>query len=249
LSVRPNASPPATLTIGFASPKEPADVPVTSRTVVTGNDPGPFVAGHNNLFSLSAHARQRPPVFVASQQFKPRGGRAGKQVKLFGQNFDVGHVTVRFGQLAATIVQASANQITAVVPDAPPNTIVKLTVQTDAGAVTSDDKFLVLPFPSVEKVDPTGGHAGDQIAISGRNLILGGETVSVVFDYEEEGPFGEQGHFVMHLSATSSTEIVVLVPEISSHHDHVEGTLTVFWRDDEQTWSWVMPDQFFVAIL
>src|SRR4051794_34385147 len=102
----------------------------------------------------------------------------------------------------------------------PPHTIVKLTVQTDGGTVTSDDKFLVLPFPSAETVDPTSGHAGDQITISGRDLILGGETGSAVFAYQEEGPFGEQGSFEMPLSATSSTEIVVLVPEISSHHDH-----------------------------
>jgi hypothetical protein len=88
---------------------------------------------------------QPPPTFAASpNQFNPKFGPAGTNVTLFGNNFNVGTPSVRFGATgAATIVGTpTATQIAATVPAIPPGAV-KITVQTGGGSITSNDDFTV----------------------------------------------------------------------------------------------------------
>lgn len=85
------------------------------------------------------------PLFNPSpNQFVPRGGLRDSTVTLFGKNFNVGTVAVRFGTVTASIVGApTATQIVVKVPRMP-NGAVPITVQTGGGTVTSTDVFNVV---------------------------------------------------------------------------------------------------------
>ena len=58
-----------------------------------------------------------PPTFAASpNQFTPKSGAPGASITLFGTNFNVTPVAVRFGTTPATVVSTAASQIVAQVP-------------------------------------------------------------------------------------------------------------------------------------
>lgn len=83
------------------------------------------------------------PTFDPSpNQFTPKLGPPGTNVTLFGNNFNVPSLTVRFGATTAAIVSSTAAQIVVTVPAMPTggNTI---TVQTNGGSVTSIDLFTI----------------------------------------------------------------------------------------------------------
>ena len=84
------------------------------------------------------------PTFAATpNQFNPKLGAAGTNVTLFGNNFNIGAVSVRFGNTLANIVGTpTATQILATVPTMPTGQV-RITVQTGGGSVTSIDNFSV----------------------------------------------------------------------------------------------------------
>jgi hypothetical protein len=69
-------------------------------------------------------------------------GTANTLVKLGGRNFNLGAVSVRFGGTLATITSISATQLSVRVPAMAPG-VVRITVQTEGGSVTSTGTFQV----------------------------------------------------------------------------------------------------------
>jgi hypothetical protein len=85
------------------------------------------------------------PAFASSPgQFNPKIGPPNTNVTLFGSNFNIGTVSVRFDTTNATILGTpTPSQIIAAVPAMAPGPV-KITVQTDGGTVTSVDTFTVI---------------------------------------------------------------------------------------------------------
>ncbi|HZF20323.1 MAG TPA: IPT/TIG domain-containing protein, partial [Burkholderiales bacterium] len=126
------------------------------------------------------------PSFLPSpNQFNPKFGAAAVNVTLFGNNFNIGTVSVRFGATVATIVGTPTDaQIIAKVPTMAAGAVT-ITVQTDGGLATSVDTFTVLPPPaptfaaSPNQFNPKFGPAGTNVTLFGNNFNVG--TVSVRF--------------------------------------------------------------------
>jgi hypothetical protein len=192
VTLGPNPSTPATVTVGFNAPSTPGDIPAAAFGFITSDktDPGPFGAGHNDQFILSAHTHTRlpPPSFAPSpHQFDPKRGQPGLKAVLFGTNFDLRPVSVSFGTVAAPIFGVSSSELLVNVPPMPPGPV-NITVMTSTGSVTSDDDFTVLPeaapafAPSPNQFGPKFGSVGSGVTLSGSNFFtVVGETVSVRF--------------------------------------------------------------------
>ncbi len=119
-------------------------------------------------------------------QFVPKSGVINQAITLFGTNFTVGAVSVRFGTIAAAIVGTpTANQIVARVPGGltPAGTPVqvKVTVTNAGGTVVSDDGFTAQVSPVFAdpggQFGPTHGTPGAQVTISGFNFNVSGLQV------------------------------------------------------------------------
>jgi hypothetical protein len=112
--------------------------PGTSKiTIQTG---GGTVTSDDDFTVLAPPA----PAFAPSpNQFNPKFGPKESNVILFGTNFNVAPVTVRFGTVLAQITNPpTSTTIDVKVPDMPAGTV-KITVQTGGGSVTSNDNFTV----------------------------------------------------------------------------------------------------------
>jgi hypothetical protein len=145
-----------------------------------------------------------PPTFAAPpNEFVPKAGGSGTNVTLFGTNFNIAPVSVRFGAGAvATMVSSSPTQIVVQVP-AGVTGAVKITVATGGGSVTSVDDFAVgAPpafAPSPGQFSPKVGGVGQNVTLFGGNFDLA--PVSVQF-----------GTVTATVVSTNPTQIVTQVP-------------------------------------
>ena len=160
-----------------------------------------------------------PPTFAASpNQFTPKLGPPGASVDLFGNNFNVGTVTVRFGTAPATIAGTpSPSQISATVPSVAPGAV-KITVQTGGGSVTSIDDFtILLPPPtfaaSPNQFNPKSGLRGSSINLFGNNFNVG--TVTVRFGTAPSTIIG----------TPTASQIIATIPQSLSPGDVVKITV------------------------
>jgi hypothetical protein len=149
------------------------------------------------------------PAFAASpNQFNPKFGMPGVNVTLFGVNFNIGAVTVRFGTVNANVVGTpTPSQIVATVPTMAPGPVA-ITVQTSGGSVTSIDTFTVLPLPapafaaSPNQFNPKFGAPGVNVTLFGTNFNIGTVTVR----------FGTTNATIV--GTPTSTQIVAAVPSM-----------------------------------
>jgi hypothetical protein len=124
------------------------------------------------------------PAFNPSpNQFNPKFGQPGASVTLLGKNLDVGTVSVRFGATSASIVGTpGATQVVAAVPAMAPGPV-RISIQTGAGAIVSDDSFTVLPLPapvfdpSPNQFNPKFGPANTNVTLNGSNFNVGAVSV------------------------------------------------------------------------
>jgi hypothetical protein len=141
-----------------------------------------------------------PIDFVLSPQLvsmSPGRGLPESTVVLTGSNF-TGATTVRFGSVAATLVQVDSDtQITTQVP----LTAVtgKISVTTLTGTTTATTDFVVVRAPTLTSFSPASGPEGTLVTLSGANLA-GVSQVS----------FG--GANVTAISIVSATSVRVVVP-------------------------------------
>ena len=147
------------------------------------------------------------PAFAApNNQFNQPSGAPGTPITLFGTNFNIGTVTVRFGSVAATVVGAPGpNQVVARVPTMPAGQV-KVTIETSGGSDTSDDTFTVTALPAPTFAAPNNqlnrlaGPPGITLTLFGNNFNIG--TVTVRF-----------GAVVAAIVGTpTATQITVTVP-------------------------------------
>jgi len=151
------------------------------------------------------------PAFASSpNQFNPKFGMPGANITLFGRNFSVGAVAVRFGTTAATVVGTPTNsQIVARVPKMAAGPT-KITVETSGGTATSDDDFTVLAPPapafnaSPNQFNPKFGAAGSNVTLFGTNFDVAPVTVR----------FGTTSAAIV--GTPTATQIVATVPAMST---------------------------------
>jgi hypothetical protein len=168
---------------------------------------------------LSLLERLLAPAFVSSPlpQFIPQKGRIRQQITLFGTNFNIGAIQVRFDGTPAEIVGApSATQIAVKVPPIlSPNgeaVEVNIAVSNQAGEDISEDTFAIQPEPVF--ADPRGqfrpnhGAADTQVVLNGFNLNLGTPTVQFL-NQTATPPITRNATVV---GIPTPTEIVVQVP-------------------------------------
>lgn len=123
------------------------------------------------------------PKFVPSpNQFNPKLGLPSAAITLFGKNFDVDGLVVKFGNTVATTSGVTGSQLVAAVPAGLTGPL-KITIQTNGGVVTSDDNFTAVA-PSVPTFDPASnqfnpkfGAPGASIELRGSNFNLAAPTV------------------------------------------------------------------------
>jgi len=149
-----------------------------------------------------------PPLFAPQGfQFSDLSAFPGQTITLFGNNFDVGDVSVEFipleseeGVKAWTIVLVKATEIQTEVPTGVLGEV-HIKVTTQGGSITSDDTFEVLPpQPSFTSFSPSEGRVGDPVYLYGEHLDVG--NVRVSFDFAEAPIVSE---------LTSATQIVTKV--------------------------------------
>lgn len=235
VTLGPNPLSPPRVTVGFNAPNSPGDLAQLVFTFVTSNktDAGPFGAGHNNQFLLSAHTRLPAPNFAASpHQFLPVRGQSGTTVRLFGQHFDTGSLSVFFGTIPVPSTLVNAEQIKIVVPDMLPGSV-QITVTTAGGSVTSVDEFHVPPLPVIDSIDPDSGRPGDVFSIFGSNLILPGEDVTVFGDFPTEPGAPNLGRFSI-VGMPTATQIDAMVPHADQE---IRFSIVVSRSDGEEAIS------------
>lgn len=77
-------------------------------------------------------------------EFTPKSGRAGDRITIMGSGFDTGSVVVRLGSAIATLLSTpTATQLVVRVPSISPGSY-KISVQTTAGMVVSQESFNLL---------------------------------------------------------------------------------------------------------
>lgn len=166
-------------------------------TVITGG--GSDVS--DDLFTVLGGGP--PPAFAAApNEFSPKAGAPGANITLFGANFNVAPVSVRFGATVAPVVSSAPSQIVTQVP-AGVTGATKITVSTGGGSVTSTDDFLAGAPPafaaSPNQFSPKVGGVGQNVTLAGSNFNFA--PVSVQF-----------GTVTATVVSTTATQIVTQVP-------------------------------------
>jgi hypothetical protein len=155
------------------------------------------------------------PRFGPSQsQFSTNNSLPGLKISLFGANLNIGsNIQVFFGNTPAKVVD-QLRQPTALnveVPIVNPSGAVRVTINTDGGSVTSDDKFTVLaPPPIFETFDLSQGQPlTTVVTMGGHNLNF--QPVSVTFDPSVGTPAAAQ-----IVGPPTETTIKATVPQLPS---------------------------------
>jgi hypothetical protein len=150
------------------------------------------------------------PQFNASPgQFSPKLGTAGTTVTLYGKNFNIGTVVVRFGTIAAALAAApTPTEITAIVPGGVSGPV-KVSVETSGGTAVSVDNFTVLG----------GGGSGDPPAFAAApgefSPKVGSISSSVTLfgsHFNEPGLIVKFGAVIASVSSFTASQINTSVP-------------------------------------
>lgn len=122
-----------------------------------------------NILSISRYTSSQVAIF----SFAPKQGPVGTTVTINGSGFstNLSQDGVQFSGTAATIVSATANQITATVPAGASTG--PITVMSPAGSITSTAAFTVTAgsgSPTITGFTPPLVTAGSGVTISGTNF-------------------------------------------------------------------------------
>ncbi|MBZ5526116.1 MAG: IPT/TIG domain-containing protein, partial [Acidobacteriia bacterium] len=121
-----------------------------------------------NILSISRYTSAQVSVI----SFTPEQGGVGASVTIYGTGFSTtaAQNSIQFNGVAATVVSASLNQLTASVPAGA--TTGPITVSTPAGSATSSSNFTVSAeaAPLITDFSPVVGAPGDPVTINGSNF-------------------------------------------------------------------------------
>jgi hypothetical protein len=249
MTLAPNTS--AKLSLEFSAADEARDFETIPQQLIS-DDPGPFGAqAHNRDFNIGLRIRFPEPHFQpAPKQFTPKRGSPandeidlpGREITLFGTNFNAGNLSIRFGEVEATsIVSRSATEIHVNVPAMEGPRAVQITVETGGGITKTDEEFRVSPLPIIDELN--GMQFADMVdpsettfRILGLNFIAEvGDTVRVhcVFDGKQQ-PNKLFEVIELDVLSLKSTEIRVQWPVVENFHQliGVPATMKVT-RSDE----------------
>jgi hypothetical protein len=102
-------------------------------------------------------------------EFSPSIAQPGVNITLFGNNFNIGNITVRFGTVLATsIIERTNTEIVITVPNLTRGTDVSITVTNEFGQATSSRKLRIPPngtLLSLSSFNPTSGIPGATISL------------------------------------------------------------------------------------
>jgi sugar lactone lactonase YvrE len=127
-----------------------------------------FIVSCSNKENVQPPSPSNPSPIITN--FSPANGVAGDQIVITGSNFGLstsGNI-VKFNNTAATVVSASANQLTVTVPNGA--TTGKITITANGQTATSASDFVIIIPPTISGFIPTIGKPGDQIIINGTNF-------------------------------------------------------------------------------
>lgn len=173
--------------------------------VPSGVVPGKYNIGITVAGQHVASASQLEIISPGIASVKPIHGTWGNTVTISGENFgsSLADNVVKFGEIEATVVSASTNEIKVLVP----NTLLKKSSIITVKALTTDNQLtsygtsFTLDAPIITSFTPTEGKAKSQVTINGENFnpIPSNHVVT----------FGDR--MVEILSATSN-QLVVKLP-------------------------------------
>lgn len=156
--------------------------------------------------------------FNPSKGFAANGAYKGTEILITGSNFASSPVknTVWFGTKKADVIDATKNSITVRVPHGAKSG--RIRVKTSGGSALSNDKFIVIGKPLIEKFSPLKAAVGDEVLISGSNFLdeniskSGGEKrVSNILD---EGLLKVKfGTLDAQIKNATENEITAIVPK------------------------------------
>lgn len=140
------------------------------------------------------------PLTTSITAFSPESGVAGTAVTISGTNFSstVAENIVEFNGVQAEVTDASATELTVIVPAAA--TDGKITVSIHGKVTTSADEFTILK-PSVTGIFPDIAAEGITVTISGANFSEAIESNLVTFN-----------GVIATVTAATATELTVVVP-------------------------------------
>src|SRR5262249_18650306 len=135
----------------------------TTPLVIFGGRGGPT----DDLLSDTEALTFGPPGPPQITDFLPRGGLAGDDVIIFGDDF-AGATDVSFNGVSAPILEISNVRIRTRVPAGATTGPIRVT--TSLGSATSTVDFFTGGPPEILSATPDSGRVGAQIKIAGRNL-------------------------------------------------------------------------------
>lgn len=156
------------------------------------------------------------PAFSDGTQFDQFTGAPGTEVKLFGRNFDLGRLSVRFGDKPAALVgDPTPTEVTVVVPEGLALGNVHITVTTRVGSVVSREPFTVLPpAPVIDDIKPRRARPETEVEITGKHFVDGETTVT----------FGDES---VRIVSITNTKILTKVPIVGPGNHPI--TVTTEW--------------------
>lgn len=136
--------------------------------------------------------------------FSPAGASVNSPVTITGVGFTSASA-VQFNGVAASFSKTADNQIQATVPASATTGPIKVSV--GATSFTTSSNFVVGPLPKITSVNVNSGSVGDQVFISGENLLISG-NVAIRFNgvqagFVETGSGGSQIRATIPSGATS----------------------------------------------
>jgi heat shock protein HslJ len=181
------------------------NVPCSGASSVAGLEP--FITSTIIINPKGGGSSSKATVSKVS----PSSGVAGDSVKITGSNLS--DATVKVGGFPCKVTANTATSVTCRVPSGAKGAA-DVVVTTSAGSTTKKGGFTYESStgkPSVSKVDPASGEAGDTVTISGSNLwgakvTIGGKTCAV--------------------TANSATSVSCTVPSVLGANDVVVTTAT-----------------------
>ncbi len=144
------------------------------------------------------------PTPLSVTSFSPTSGESGTQVVITGAGFSTtaSENIVKFNGTTATIISASATQLTTQVPSGA--TTGKISVTTNGETVQSSQDFQVIPL-SISSFSPASGKAGSTVTITGTGFSTTPSENIVKVNSE-----------TATVTSATSTQLTVTIPEGAS---------------------------------
>lgn len=134
--------------------------------------------------------------------FSPTSAVAGANITITGSGFpeNISDVHIRFDEIEATVIDATASQIVVAAPDIESTASIFLKVSEHV--VKAEGQFTILHPPTISAIVPNSGAPGDIVTISGNHF--------------DENAVVKLGELLVAVVDHTSTELQVIVPQFAT---------------------------------